>query len=136
MKGCVAAADPKISPLLLSKLEPHHANQISERIQEPPPPEPELVDGEEHYHVSHIFDSRLHGRRRQFQYFVHFTGFPAEDREWVRAFDLSPDAPAVISFHRNYPDKPCLPKRRREIANIFAVEQPNPQTDPTRGARP
>ena len=43
----------------VDRLSPWKGNEVNG--MEPPPPEPEVIDGEEHWEVDQIIDSRIHG---------------------------------------------------------------------------
>lgn len=90
-----------------SLLEPFHANNIENRIIEPP--EPEEIDGEIEWEVDEILDSRKHGRG--VQYFVKWLNRPGED-SWQPSRDLLNCNLKVLEFHKANVDKP--------IANVFS----------------
>ena len=58
--------------------------------REPPPPDPDLIDGEEHFAVE-AFRNHRWFRTRHLQYLVEFTGHPEEQNEWLFADDLKED---------------------------------------------
>ena len=103
----------------VSRLEPYRNNRTLDRLVEPPPPHPELVDGQAHHTVERILDSRRHGRGQVLQYFVHFQGYPVSDREWVPASDLNHDALPVVAFHSKYPSKPITQARRAALDRLI-----------------
>lgn len=76
-----------------------------------PPPEPEIVDGEERFEVETILDSRVKGRG--LQYLVRWAGYGKEDDtwEWRSALAGSADE-AVAEFHEAHPEAPSLHQRR------------------------
>ena len=113
----------------VSRLERYTPNPIEGRLQDPPPPEPEIINGQEHYFVERILDSRFNKRkRRKPEYYVHYRGLGIHEREWVPASDMSHDAPAVVDFHSTYPTKPVAPARKRAIAKILATVADPPAT--------
>ena len=100
----------------VSRLEPYATSQNVPRLQQPDPPEPELINDELHYKVQEIFDSKFVGRHRTFKYFVQFEGEGIHERQWVKALDLDHTAPQVVAFHLQYPDKPITQVRKTAIA--------------------
>lgn len=87
----------------VSLLEKYTPNPYPARTS-PPPPDPVVTNGEDAFHVEKILDSRW--RRDQLQYFVHWEGYPIEERTWAIAADLPDDEPVVVDFHTRYPHKP------------------------------
>ncbi|NCU37264.1 hypothetical protein EOM75_14810, partial [Candidatus Falkowbacteria bacterium] len=80
----------------ISRLIPYRENTHSfpgRAVARTVPP-PDLVEGEEHYHVSAFRAVRGYGARRS--YLVEFTGFGSDHNEWISVKrlkqDLSPDA--------------------------------------------
>ena len=53
----------------------------------PPPPEPEIIDGNAEYELEAIRDSRFY--RRQLQYLVSWKGFGYEENSWVHEKDVN-----------------------------------------------
>jgi hypothetical protein len=72
-------------------------------------PEPEIIDGEEHWEVEEILDSRFF--RRKLQYLVAWKGFGYEENTWTNADDIEADR-LVKEFHRN---NPGAPRRIRQV---------------------
>ena len=69
----------------------------------PPPPEPEIIDGELEYEVEAVLDSRL--RRRKLQFLVSWKGYGYEEHSWVNVEDIH--APQLVSdFYCNHPGAP------------------------------
>ena len=71
----------------------------------PPPPLPEIIDGEEEWVVEEILDSRMINRK--LRYLVKWDGFGIEHNSWepwdnIYALDL------VSEFHRKHPGAPRL----------------------------
>ena len=88
-------------------LIPDHPNRA------PPPPEPEIVNGEERYEVESIENSRL--QRGKMEYLVKWKGYTRENNTWEPEGNI--DAPrAIADFHRRFPSAP-----RRIAAAIFAA---------------
>src|SRR3979490_125257 len=73
------------------KLIPAPEDPIPGRRAEPPPP-PELVDGEEHYVVEKVLDSRL--MRGRLHFLVKWEGYGYEENTWV----VEEDRPKYGSF--------------------------------------
>ena len=93
----------RIHPVFhVSLLEKYIANRHPQR-DAPPPPDPVIVDDVQRYFVERILDSRL--TRGRLDYFVHWQGYPIEDRTWMWASDLPDDDSLVIQFHTDHPDK-------------------------------
>jgi len=94
----------------ISQLEPHVPNPFPER-EEPPPAAIEIIDGESHYEIKQIVDSKLNRRfkdpAKQLRYYVEWLGYENTDEQydWVAAADI--DAPEhIANFHRRFPNKP------------------------------
>ena len=71
----------------------------------PPPPLPEIIDGEEEWVVEDILDSRMINRK--LRYLVKWDGFGIEHNSWepwdnIYAQDL------VLEFHQKHPRAPRL----------------------------
>jgi len=91
----------------VSQLEPHFPNPFPGR-EEPPPAPVELVDGEEHFEVKQIVDSKLDRRfRTPLRYLVEWVGYENTDEQysWVAANDIDA-AEHLENFHRRFPNKP------------------------------
>src|SRR3979490_1216840 len=84
------------------KLIPAPEDPIPNRRAEPPPP-PELVDGEEHYVVEKVLDSRL--MRGRLHFLVKWEGYGYEENTWVAEEDMA--APAKVQeFYQLHPGAP------------------------------
>jgi hypothetical protein len=57
--------------------------------RDPPPPDPDIVGGEQHYRVEGLYKHRYHNG--YLQYFVKFAGYPMEQGEWLFIADLRDD---------------------------------------------
>ena len=95
----------RIHPVFhVSKLRP----AVIDRTLHPDPhtrPPPDLIDGEEHFEVESILDSRFRGRG--LQYLVHWKGYPHEDNQWLPRSQLLISCPDIISlFHSSHPSAP------------------------------
>jgi hypothetical protein len=101
----------KIHPVFhVSLLERYFPNTLPSRPT-PEHPDPEIIDGEEHWQVEAILDSQLH--RRQLRYLVHWQGFDESDRSWIPASEFHDDDQLVVDFHTKYPDKPGFSRINR-----------------------
>jgi hypothetical protein len=79
--------------------------------QSRPPPPPVLVEGEEHYEVEQILDSRMY--RRQLQYLVKWKGYGYEENSWVKESEVR--APELLrEFYNAHPGAP----RRIRVADF------------------
>ena len=78
----------------ISKLKPYnHTDAFPERIDTRIPPPPEIVDGEEHFHVTAFRGVRGPSARPR-AYLVEFTGFGSEHLEWIPIQQLQEDLSA------------------------------------------
>jgi hypothetical protein len=68
-------------------------------------PEPELIDGEEHYEVEEILDSRLFWNK--LQYLVAWKGYGYEQNTWANAEDVNAEKLTQEFYHAN----PGAPRR-------------------------
>jgi hypothetical protein len=69
----------------------------------PPPPEPEIVDGEEHYEVESILDSQL--SRGALQYRIRWKGYGEAHDSWEGAEGIKAKR-LINKFHKDHPDAP------------------------------
>ena len=84
------------------KLMPAPADPIPGRRSHPPP-DPVLVEGEEHYEVEAILDSRV--SRGRLQYLIHWKGYSYEHNSWENA--TSVHSPALVAeFYSAHPGAP------------------------------
>jgi hypothetical protein len=91
----------------VSQLEPHHEDPFPDRSAEPPAAV-ELVDGEEHFEVKAVVDSKFDRRFRiQLRYRVEWMGYEdtPEQYSWVGADDVLAQE-LIDNFHRRFPNKP------------------------------
>src|ERR1700742_4725911 len=81
-----------------SLLSIHRPNNISGRVQPPPPPIE--VEGQSEYEVTAILDSRR--RRNKLQYLVQWSGYEntAEARTWEPVENISNSRSLITTFHR------------------------------------
>jgi hypothetical protein len=86
----------------VSLLEKVHEDAFPQRQQQPPPPIE--VDGEQHYEVADILDSRRRGRK--VLYLVRWEGYGPENDTWEPIESLSGSKELLEDFHSAYPDKP------------------------------
>jgi hypothetical protein len=69
-----------------------------------PPPDPVLVDEEEHYEVKAILDSQVF--QRQLQYLVQWKGYNYEHNSWENVVDVH--SPLLVDkFYSTHPGAPC-----------------------------
>eukprot|EP00967_Tisochrysis_lutea_P159279 scaffold329686_cov52-Tisochrysis_lutea.AAC.1 len=85
----------KLHPVIhASYLTPWRDGSKAYPSREPPPPDPEIIDGEEHFHVEALRGKRV--RRGVLEYLVKWTGSPEDENEYIPASqlqeDMSPDA--------------------------------------------
>lgn len=81
------------------KLTPAPPDPFPGRRQ-PRPPEPILVDGEEHYEVEDILDSHI--RYRRTEYLVKWKGYNDTHNQWIPYFNFQAEG-LVEDFHRRNP---------------------------------
>jgi hypothetical protein len=68
-----------------------------------PPPDPEVIDGETHYELDSVLDSRIF--RNKLQFLVSWKGYGYEENSWVDDKDL--DAPRLVKeFYHRHPGAP------------------------------
>ncbi|SCZ91750.1 BZ3500_MvSof-1268-A1-R1_Chr5-1g07649 [Microbotryum saponariae] len=92
----------RIHPVFhVSLLEPYRPNTLPSR-QQPVPPPPDLIDGQEAFVVERILDSRV--RHGSLQYFVDWTGYGPQDRDFA--------TPSSASQHPRHPRDFGLPALR------------------------
>ena len=93
----------KIHPVYYaSLLEIYHESTISGRSQ-PTLPFVE-IDGCEEYEVDSIMDSQI--RRGKLEYFVHWQGYPINERIWEPTSNLSNAPEKIRIFHHQHPMQP------------------------------
>jgi hypothetical protein len=95
----------------VDRLSPYKGNEVNG--QEPPPPEPVTVEGEEEYEVDHIRDSKLFGRT--LKYLVRWTGYGEGEDTWEPAKNLEHAQDKVLEFYSKNPGAP-----RKLAANLYA----------------
>src|SRR3979490_563955 len=86
------------------KLIPAPEDLIPNQRAEPPPP-PELVDGEEHYVVEKVLDSRL--MRGRLHFLVKWEGYGYEENTWVAEEEMAAP-PKVREFSQAHRVTPRL----------------------------
>ena len=93
----------KIHPIFhASLLEIYHESSISGRSQ--PTPHSVEINGCEKYKVESILDSRIW--RGKLEYFVHWQGYPINERTWEPASNLSNALEKIRIFHHQHPMQP------------------------------
>ena len=91
----------KIHPVFhVDRLSPWRDNGL----RKPPPPKPDIIDGEEEYEVEKILDSRVY--RRQLQYLVQWKGFGPGDNSWQPAKHLEHTPRLIAKYHKENPSAP------------------------------
>lgn len=77
----------------------------------PAPLPPIQVEGEDHYEVAEVLDSRYH--HRKLQYLVAWQGYPdPSENTWEPQAHLWNAQDSINDFHRRYPNKPGSPSHR------------------------
>lgn len=89
--------------------------------------------GEEEYEIDYIVDSRFatYGSKTVLEYFIHWKGYPVEDREWTLADQLDEDSPCVVAFHKKHPFKPH--RKQRTVLSLMSANQPLPKKPKQKG---
>jgi hypothetical protein len=79
----------------ISYLTPAHDGSGKYPERDPPPPDPEVIDGEKHYSIEGLYSHRtLNG---YLQYLAKYKGYSMEEAEWLFIDDLREDMdPATI----------------------------------------
>jgi hypothetical protein len=99
-------ATMKIHPVFhASLLEPKTKDIVESFVQQRPPPI--IVDNEVTFEVEEILDSGFVNGK--LHYFVHWKGYPIEERSWQPKGNLKNAPNLVEDFHNANPDKPHLP---------------------------
>ena len=86
-----------------SLLEIYHESAILGRSQLTPPSIE--INGCEEYEVESILDSRI--RWGKLEYFVHWQGYPINERTWEPASNLNNALEKIRIFHHQHPMQPC-----------------------------
>ena len=95
----------------VSQLEPHFPSSLPHQHQDPPPPVFLDDEGDEHFEVSAILDSRLDKRitrRCPIVYLIQWQGYENTDqgREWKKAEDLAGAHDLIEAYHSQHSDRP------------------------------
>ncbi len=88
--------------------------------KKPSPPPPDIIDQIPEYEVEEILNERE--RRGKREYFVHWKGYPREERTWEPIENLANAQRAITDYHKKNPSK----KRR----TLFEAERFCPQPTP------
>src|SRR5712692_2546568 len=90
----------KIHPVFhMSLLSPYHETSAhGPNFTQPPL---ELIDGDAHYEVKQILDSRFF--HNQLQYLVKWVSYPDSENLWLATSELSSTPDLVSSFHLSHP---------------------------------
>jgi hypothetical protein len=87
--------------------------------REPPPPDPDIINDEQHFQVEAFRNHRLRGAKRRLQYLVKWAGYGEEDNTWEFVEDLredlSPDTFAILvgKYNEEHPQDDPTPAARR-----------------------
>ncbi|KFY19162.1 hypothetical protein V493_08103, partial [Pseudogymnoascus sp. VKM F-4281 (FW-2241)] len=70
-----------------------------------PPPNPEIVDGEEEYRVEAVLDHRTvrKGRGTREEYLIRWVGYTADDDQWVPKLDVG--LPLIKAYHKEQAER-------------------------------
>ena len=91
----------KVHPVFhVNRLSPWH----DQGVDQPLPPKPVEITGEEEYEVEDILDSKYAGRG--IRYFVKWVGYGPEHNSWLSCTQLANSPDLIERFHRLYPNKP------------------------------
>lgn len=90
----------------ISLLDPHHANNIPNRTQPPPPPI--TIEGQPEWEIEQILDSRIHGGALQYK--IHWKGYDRSHASWEPPSNLSNSQESIKQFHLQNPNRPSLRK--------------------------
>lgn len=80
-----------------------------EQVEESSSEESDVPDlEEEEYEVDYIVKSRLsqYGKNTVLEYFIHWKGYPDEERTWTLADQFDDDDPPVVAFYKKHPRAP------------------------------
>ena len=120
-------------PRSMSRIHPvFHVVKLTPAVTDPiigrrarPPPAPTIVNGEEHFEVEEILDSRIFRRKLQFK--VKWLGYGYEDVSWEPSDSVN--APAKVrEFYRNHPDAPRIIRAAFSVAPADLVQSWRPAT--------
>jgi hypothetical protein len=109
----------------ISYLTPANDGSHKYPDRDPPPPDPDIVGGEQHYRVEGLYNHRYHNGH--LQYFVKFEGYPIEQGEWLFIADLREDMdPATIKrLVSEYKERRALeedlPEDRKHRARVSSL---------------
>lgn len=77
-----------------------------QEVEESSSEESDVPDlGEEEYEVDYIVKSRFrqYGKKTVLEYFIHWKGYPEEERTWTLADQFDDDDPPVVAFYKKNP---------------------------------
>ncbi len=120
----------KIHPTFNESLLTPYTPPAFPNQEQPPPPLPDLIEGEEHYEVKKVLNSRqqrVWGRQGEplwgvTDYFVKWKGYGPESNSWVREDDMDADK-LIKEFLMEHIDLVTTDKPDATI--IIAVERPD-----------
>jgi hypothetical protein len=96
----------------VSLLERHWEN----KGEATPPPDPEIVDGEEEFQVETVLDHRTiqRGRGTKEEYLIRWAGYTAADDQWVPKEDVG--LPLIKAYHEEHQHRQAEqnPRKRRK----------------------
>lgn len=101
----------------VSYLTPTHDGSEKYPDREPPPPDPEVIEGEQHYRVEALYNHRYH--HGYLQYFVKYDGYPMEQGEWLFIADMREDMDpdTIKQLVLDYRQRRTLQEELQEEAN-------------------
>jgi hypothetical protein len=70
-------------------------------------PPPDIVEGEEQWEVEEIVNVRQFGKRKTWQYFVKWKGYPDSENTWEPLSHLSKSGELLEEWHNKNPKKKC-----------------------------
>ena len=91
----------KINPVFhVDRLSPWRDNGL----KKPPPPRPDVINGEEEYEIDRILDSRIY--RKQLQYLIKWKGYGQGEDSWLAAKSMPHAKKLITRFHKENPEAP------------------------------
>jgi hypothetical protein len=84
-------------------------------------PPPDIVEGEEQWEVKEIVNVQQFGKRKTWQYFVKWKGYPDSENTWEPLSHLSKSGKLLEEWHNKNPKK----KRPKTLPIVLARLQPH-----------